>query len=603
MIRLEKNTTIDVRHIAEITCDKFELSVIQKMLSQAQCVKVNMNQDFFYCFSEFAPDYINIEFALSQFKSLESLLLKYFWKNKIEKVTFLGCNDWVLQLYPLLLEEGILVEVKGEIWRIIHGENDLFCTESYTDYKELSVNTQAQKKGLYNEFVFVIEILQFNRWKIMNDVRKFLKQIGANVFTSTIPEFEDLERKSEEECYRNERQMTITNGRLNMNSEDVISNFEKIYGENWRDIRRRCATEAMAHWLCAIYDVEYYLRNKKSYSYEKNRCYLIGPCIVEGSTCPEDGSFPEKLQKYLNENFLERYSVIAITIPFYVINNYLEVVKSLAIRTNDIVLCVEPVSKKCISCYCENCGIVPDIDQLEIFNTRNEGEIWFADAPGHTSAFANQKLAEYIGRYIRNNINTKRVNTLLQKGTCSLHNEKIEMINKYLQSMDKFQDDDMEKRTGAIIVKYDSASFRHEYLIDYARKKVDYLYVFLIKGEEEKLFFEESLQSVKQYVKDWNNIIVTSSDRFAGSNIDIADSSPQKIPSYLRRKLKKEGEVDAWQNMEIFAQYVAPQFKISLLFVEEEDKAEKDFSGINNEVERILNDYGMNLIEIPQITG
>lgn len=596
MIRFTQDNKYSIKETKCIECNLFDLSFIRGELETSKCVMVTIQGNSFYCYQEYYADYIKIDFALAQLSQIECLSLQQLWKNRIECIQFDGCNEWVLQLFPLLKKEGINVLVKSEIWEIIGESPDFF----YKGCKERKVNVNTTAAILYKEFSFVMEVLQFNRWKIMNEARNTLRQIKANIFTCTLPEFEDLIECSESEKYRNKLELTITNGKLNINDEYVSTAFQEIYGDEWREIRRRCTKDAMQHWLRTIYDVEYYIRNKRMYSHEKNRCYLIGPCIVEGNTCPEGKSFPEYLQKHLDMFFENKYAVIAISVPFYVISNYLKIVKCLAVRSNDIIICIETVSQKCITCYFENWGDVPDFDFLEVFNSRSDTPEWFSNEPGHTSGYANMKLTEYLVGSIKRQINASNDNILLQKGEGYLSIEKENQIKTYLESTDCFSHIEMGKRVGAIIMKCAPITLGHEYLIDYARKHVDYLYIFVVKQNDSCIRFADRLAMLNQCIKKWDNIKVNSFDKFTESSIVMPDFLPKKISYRLERQLNKDNEVDVWQDVEIFARYIASALNISVLFAGKEE-AEEDANGENIDIKRTLEDYGIELEDIAKM--
>ncbi len=597
MIRFAKNNIYSINETRKVECKKFELSYVRKMLETSKCIMVVMHGETFYCYHEHYADYINIDFALSQLEQLECLSLQLLWKDRIESIIFEGCSEWVFQLYPMLKRENINVVVESEIWDIINGKVQL----RHENRKELRVNINSEKEELYREFSFVMEILQFNRWKIINDVKKYLSQINANVFTCTIPEFGDLKERSEEEEYRNKMQIAITNGKLNINDECVMDSFQKIYGDDWKEIRRRCSDESMQHWLQTIYDVEYYLKNRKIYSHGggKNRCYLIGPCIVEGNACPEGKSFPDYLQKCLDEYLNTKYKVVAISIPFYVVSNYLEIVKNLSIHSNDITICIEPVSQRCIKSYFENWSMLPDFDLLPVYDARISTQHWFADTPGHTSVLANEKLAEYLVENICKRINFQGVDCLLQRGDGYLLTSRESQINAYFKSIDRFQSVKTGETIGAVIMECNPITLYHENLVGYARGQVDYLYIFIYTKEGKYHTYEEETDNINYFIKKWDNIKVNPFIKLRGTNIVMPDFLPIKISSYLERQLKKEREFDMQRDIEIFVQYVVNKLNISVVFAGQ-DSAEEHDNTIWEGAERTLEDNGVILKEIPK---
>lgn len=587
MIRFERFNKFLLKDIVAYTYDKLDLSVIREVLETNQCIKIFMGDKSFYCYQEYYPEYFNIDFALNQLNLLESLSLHQLWEGKINSIVFEGCNEWVFELYFLLRKENVDVRVESEVWEIIYGD---FGVNNGTS-KEMRINANLDKDNLYNEFFFVMQILQYNKWKTITESKQFFSHMGVNFFICTIPEFEDLKFVTSKEIYRHERKLAITNGSLNINDNQVITYFRRIYGESWKEIRKRCTKEPMQHWLKTIYDVDYYLKNKKIYSYGINRCYLIGPCIVEGGTSKAGESFPDMVQKYLDMYWAEKYAVMTISIPFYVVKHYLEILKSLSVRSNDIIICLDEVSQKNVKKCLKYNGIEPDIEFKDFFDLRKEGEIWFADRPIHTSSYGNKKLALYLIERIKEKCSFQKKNFILQRGKGYLLKKEIDVIDEYLKTIDLFSEIKEGETVGAIVMNCNPLTLGHEYLIEYARTKVDKLYIFVVQEDRSYIPFEDRIYLVKQYAKKWSNVKVNRSGTFILSSITM--------PLYFEKEQRKDEIVDAWKDIEIFAQYIAPRLKISIRFVGEE-RTDRITYQYNREMERTLNDYGIKLQEIPR---
>lgn len=586
MIRFEKYNKFSEGETGKTVCEKFELYDVQKKLEKYKCVQVSINNSVFYCYDEFYPEYVNIDFALEQFSKLDCLWLQYFWADEIEGILFGGCNEWVFKLVPLLEREGVSVGVEGEIGRSIFGKR-----KGIHDKKKWkSINVSEEKYSLYKEFDWVMEILQFHRWRAINGTKDYLSRLGINVLTCTIPEFGDLSAYTMEEAYRNLNQMNITNGRIRITDSEVISHFESVYGKLWKEIRRQRVEEPMEHWLRTIYAPEYYLKNKKIYSWGKRRCYLVGPCIVEGNTIQKGMNFPQMLQDYLDELFTEKIAVMTISMPFYVVDDYLNIIKYLAIRSNDIVVCIDEISQNNIRRYSQYWDSIPNIDFKEVYDKRTDEEEWFADKPIHTSAFANKKLAEHLGNYLKRKMShyDNDRSCLMQRGKGYLLQAEVDQIDSYIASIDTFP---VDGKIGAIVMNCNPITFGHEYLIDYASKQVDYLYIFVVQEDKSYISFEDRIKLVRQYVKSSQNIKVNPSGTLILSNITM--------PMYFEKEIKKDIVVDAWKDVEIFAQYIAPRLGITVRFVGEENTDMITWQ-YNREMERTLADYDIKLVEIPR---
>ena len=132
----------------------------------------------------------------------------------------------------------------------------------------------------------------------------------------------------------------------------------------------------------------------------------------------------------------------------------------------------------------------------------------------------------------------------------------------------------------------------HLYLIEHARSKVDYLYIFVVQEDKSDFRFEERFAMVKQVTEQFENVIVVPSGEFV--------LSYATMPLYFEKEEKKEDTLDAAHDLTIFGEYVAKELGITKRFVGEEllDPVTRQY---NEAMKRILPNYGIEVEEIKRL--
>ena len=279
-------------------------------------------------------------------------------------------------------------------------------------------------------------------------------------------------------------------------------------------------------------------------------------------------------------------------LPNIVATQYYDVLNSLSLRENDIVICIDE-SAKDMQKY--NLTDDVDIDLTKAYNMRSDDPEWFLDIPIHTTPTANKAIADWIfENYLKIEIDKKdfsKKQEWWQKSSHELPENEILELEKYLKDIEPFDCGNNEK-IGAIVMNCNPFTLGHKYLIDYARKSVDFLYIFVVEENRSVFQFEDRINLVRQGVKEWDNIKVVPSGKFI--------LSYSTMPIYFEKEQKKEAVIDATADIEIFAKYIAPKLNISVRFAGTEpiDKVTLQY---NMEMRRTLSEYDIEFIEIPRV--
>lgn len=137
-------------------------------------------------------------------------------------------------------------------------------------------------------------------------------------------------------------------------------------------------------------------------------------------------------------------------------------------------------------------------------------------------------------------------------------------ITEWLDSVEKYKMKDMmtEQTRGAIVMNCNPFTYGHRYLIEEASKCVSVLYVFVVEEDKSYFTFEDRIMMVREGIKDLKSVIVVPSGKFIISTCTL--------PGYFEKENKPYVELDATEDLEIFAKNIAPYFGITVRFAGEE---------------------------------
>lgn len=151
----------------------------------------------------------------------------------------------------------------------------------------------------------------------------------------------------------------------------------------------------------------------------------------------------------------------------------------------------------------------------------------------------------------------------------------------------------LESACGAIVMNANPFTLGHRYLVEYAAKKVDHLYVFVLTEEKSEFSYDDRLKMVYYGCKDIKNLTVTSGGK------DVISS--ETFPEYFVKNELQDAEIVAYKDIERFGTIVAPRWCITKRFVGEEplDNVTKQY---NEQMKKYLPRFGIEICEIPRLT-
>lgn len=234
----------------------------------------------------------------------------------------------------------------------------------------------------------------------------------------------------------------------------------------------------------------------------------------------------------------------------------------------------------------------------------DEAKWCFYDRPGHMNSIGYQHVAQIIGDELikcgfKSNLvsqsiidcfTAKHLNSFLKSNDLSDFHKEIKNYTETILADYPLQNKAMV--CGSIVMNCNPFTKGHRYLIEYAAKRVDRLYIFVVQEDKSFFKYEDRFEMVKRGTANIENVVVVSSGKFIISSLTF--------PEYFMKDYVKEKNFDVSMDVETFCKYIAPPLNIKKRFAGEEpfDPVTKNY---NENMSRILPEYGMEFCEIPRL--
>lgn len=324
--------------------------------------------------------------------------------------------------------------------------------------------------------------------------------------------------------------------------------------------------------------------------------YFYGPCISIGVFAYDSETIESFLQRKLNNAGI-RYRVVNVPAPL-LLNPYDSAINTIhkigqgKYRKGDIIVHFGRNNLEWHGIIKEN---QEKHDLSDVFNTKENvtKKCFIGNMAAHVNADGYELVADYIFEELKQYRHTKR-----QKSEfCQFHADDFEKMRpelvKYINFLHKNAFENVEDKTvGAVAVNANPFTLGHAHLIDEARKRADYLYVFVAEEDLSDFSFEVRYELVKKYCEEYSNVKVIPSGRFFASTLSFGD--------YFNRDALSEVQIDATLDCNIFAKVIAKELKIEFRVMGEE---KHDFvtNQYNQFVKEILEQNGVKVIVIPRL--
>lgn len=166
-----------------------------------------------------------------------------------------------------------------------------------------------------------------------------------------------------------------------------------------------------------------------------------------------------------------------------------------------------------------------------------------------------------------------------------------EKFASYLKKMKREYYVENGEINGAIIMTCNPFTLGHKYLIEYASKQVDKLYIFVVEENSFQFSFDDRISMVRAGIADLGNAVVLPSGSYMISS--------HSLPAYFIKEQDNDAVVDASKDLDMFV-YISSALNISKRFVGTEpiDKVTKQY---NQSMKDYLARYNIDVVEMPRL--
>ncbi len=328
-----------------------------------------------------------------------------------------------------------------------------------------------------------------------------------------------------------------------------------------------------------------------------NTIYVVGPCFALGPFVEDQDTIPSLLAKILIEN---GYCYRVVNLGILVSNDIQDVVRSLTLQEGDIVVNLFSTDHIQLQDFIE---VIYTDDR---FNNILERKDMFFDMPAHCNRRGNEVYAKIIYEQIQKQLK-KEKRPMQTEGIYHIYKANSRDLEQYgfteykrLLEKERERIPKDKKEIGSIVMNGNPFTCGHEFLIDYALKNCEWLYLFVVQENQSFFQFRHRFDMITENCSDKKNISILRSGKMIASNITI--------PEYFKRetlrddtRLKQDIKINAVLDFRLFASYIVPILGIKKRFVGEEplDLVTRQY---NERMKNVLSSFGIEVIEIPRRT-
>lgn len=333
--------------------------------------------------------------------------------------------------------------------------------------------------------------------------------------------------------------------------------------------------------------------------------HIYGRCGVFGYAVEDADTFPSQLQKLLSENDISSIRVVNHGLwggtDDYVDHNFLK--DCVGFKQGDIVLFYRKhYDKRLLARFIDEGMWYREI--TEEWHQNEIAHYSFYDRPGHMSADGYKLVAKLVYEDMKKhefkpkpvsgdvlvNLNTPALTQYLKSnGDTKFQEGIVNYTSSVLQEYPRTADIQV---CGSIVMNCNPFTKGHRYLIEFAAKRVDRLYIFVVEEDRSFFKFEDRFEMVVKGTEDLKNVVVIPSGKFIISSITF--------PEYFLKDYVKEKNLDVSMDLEVFCKYIAPPLHIKVRFAGEEPFDPVTFN-YNESMKQILPEYGIDFYEIPRL--
>jgi [citrate (pro-3S)-lyase] ligase len=142
---------------------------------------------------------------------------------------------------------------------------------------------------------------------------------------------------------------------------------------------------------------------------------------------------------------------------------------------------------------------------------------------------------------------------------------------------------------GAVVMNGNPFTLGHRYLVEEAARRVDTLYAFVVREDRSAFPFEVRLRLAREGTSHLGNVHVLDTSRYAVSAVTF--------PAYFLRRADDAAAVQMELDLLVFAQRIAPFFRITRRFFGSEPHCPTT-RAYNEAMRRLLPSFGIEPVEV-----
>lgn len=324
----------------------------------------------------------------------------------------------------------------------------------------------------------------------------------------------------------------------------------------------------------------------------QNTIYVYGPCIAIGSFVTDADTIESYLQRHIN-NLDLGYKVVNCgggDSPYQIGNdiNSFYVMANTKFKPGDIVihfgLCTWKNTRMHVTENYYRCA--------EAFNSEDvlDTKCFSQYSAAHVNALGNSILERYIFSKIENSLHKEdRADT----GYVSYGKNKKQIdndqLNQWIRDLEQYKTN--YPKIGCIVMNCNPFTKGHYYLVEQARAKVDYLYVFIVEEDKSFFSFKERYEMALKNCAHWQNVKVIPSGGYIISGLTFEE--------YFNKDELQEQTIFPEMDIQMFVNYVAPTLNITVRFFGEETH-DMITAQYNKAMRELLPLAGIEVVEFPR---
>ena len=427
---------------------------------------------------------------------------------------------------------------------------------------------------------------------VLSPVRHYLKEknIKAKLVHMNLPTVFDIESPSEYEKQIRTHRYEKCFDKLYDFDKDYNEKVQKTFGPFWRGTGKKIKYIDFINEYCVVIDgirQTFYQPDNA-----QNDIWFVGTSVSSGAgSVVDEHTIESFLQKIINEKLGGAYRVNNVVLPSGDhFGHMAKITLSLPIKDGDIVIFSDDygdVFNNPLFVTRPLIEMASILDNRPVFQRPHDlGEIYIDLV--HMNPRGYQKYAESIYTHLFDQ------GILENEAIQDTDNNDLDIdgindgLKAYVDSLKQYRKDG---NNGCIVMNCNPFTLGHRYLIEYASKQVDNLYIFVVEEDKSIFPFKDRFELVRQGIADLKNVIVIPSGRYIISAITFK--------AYFEKGEKQDVVVDTSQDLDIFGKYIAPALDLKVRFAGQEplDNITRQY---NNSMQIKLPQYGIKFVEIPR---